>query len=268
MIGHLSADEVIRQAKSGRTKPVLMLCRAETDTPVEVFCKVSAGCDEGVTSLAREVVASCLAADLNLPVPKPYLVKISADLVAAVADVDIKKRLQSSSPVGFGSAKVGSQFSAWTRGNRVTDAMLPSALGTLLFDAVIENADRRTTNPNCLVAGDRLRLIDHELGFPLNSRLLNWRPPWQIGGMQWLCQPNGHIFYWDLKLKQKKRLLNFEVLVGQWSAISDARLRKYRDAIPPEWATALPAIDGALKQVGRARDNFNGVIAEINRILK
>ena len=50
-----------------------MLCEADTDHPLELFCKLSAGCDQGVTSLAREVVAACLAADLGLPVPIPYL---------------------------------------------------------------------------------------------------------------------------------------------------------------------------------------------------
>ena len=61
MLGRVTAGEVIREAKSGRTKPVLMLCEADTDGAVEVFCKLSAGCFEGVTSLAREVVAACLA---------------------------------------------------------------------------------------------------------------------------------------------------------------------------------------------------------------
>ena len=268
MIVRLAAAEFIRQATSGRTKPVVMLCEGETDTSLEVFCKVSAGCFEGVVSLAREVLASCLAADLNLPVPKPYLVEISTDLVSTVTDVDSRKRLQTSSAVGFGSARVESQFSAWSTGHRVTDALLPSALGTLLFDAVIENSDRRVSNPNCLVSGDHLRLIDHELAFPSDSQLLNRRPPWQIGGMQWLCVADGHIFCRDLTLKQKRSLLNFAPLRALWSSISDARLQEYRAVIPREWPTALPAVNEALKRIRNARDNFDGVIAEIRRVLK
>ena len=268
MIVRLAADEFIRQATSGRTKPVLMLCEGETDSPLEVFCKVSAGCFEGVENLAREVLASCLAADLNLPVPKPYLVEISTDLVSTVTDVDIRKRLQTSSSVGFGSARVKRQFSAWTTGHRVTDALLPSALGTLLFDAVIENSDRRVSNPNCLVAGDHLRLIDHELAFPLNSQILNRHLPWEIGGMQWLCSADGHIFCRDLKLKQKRGLLNFAPLQAIWSSISDNRLQEYRAVIPREWAAALPAVDEALKRIRNTRDNFGDVIAETRRALK
>ena len=47
--------------------------------------------------------------------------------------------------------------------------MLPVALGTFVFDAVIENPDRRPGNPNCLIAGQDIRLIDHELAFPQRS---------------------------------------------------------------------------------------------------
>ena len=71
MLGRVIAVEVIREAKSGRTKPVLMLCETDSDEAIEVFCKLSTGGFEGVTSLAREVVAACLAIDLNLPCPRP-----------------------------------------------------------------------------------------------------------------------------------------------------------------------------------------------------
>ena len=37
MLGRVIAGEVIREAKSGRTKPVLMLCEADSDGAVEVF---------------------------------------------------------------------------------------------------------------------------------------------------------------------------------------------------------------------------------------
>ena len=199
MLGRVTASEVIREAISGRTKPVLMLCEADTDGAVEVFCKLSAGCFEGVTGLAREVVAACLATDLNLPVPTPNLVEIPWTLASVVTDPDIAERLGASSPVGFGSAKVENQFSVWTSGSRVTDVMLPTALGAFVFDAVIDNADRKPSNPNCLVARDRLHLIDHELAFPSTSGLLGWRPPWQAGALDWLDRPDDHLFCRELK---------------------------------------------------------------------
>ena len=76
LLERIAADEVMRRARIGRTNPVLMLCGEDSDAPVEVFCKLSAGCDQGVTNLTREAIAACLAADLDLPVPKAYLVDI------------------------------------------------------------------------------------------------------------------------------------------------------------------------------------------------
>jgi len=254
MLGRVIAGQVIREAKSGRTKPVLMLCETDSDEAIEVFCKLSAGCFEGATSLAKEVVAACLAIDLNLPVPTPYLVEIPSALSSVVTDPDIAERLGASSPVGFGSAKVANQFSVWISGSRVTESMLPSALGTFVFDAVIDNADRKPSNPNCLVAGDRLHLIDHELAFPSTAGLPGWRPPWQAGALSWLDRADGHLFCRDLKTRN----LDFGPLRQRWSAISDDRLLEYRQAIPPEWDAAHP----------NARDNLDGVIAETRRVLQ
>lgn len=264
MLDRISVDEVIRRATSGRTGPFLMLCEADTDTPIELFCKLSVGCDEGVRNLAREVVAACLARDLGLPIPVPYLVDIPSELVSVLADHETGQRLRASSNVAFGSAKVDNQFGNWSLGSRVSDTMLPVALGTLLFDAVIENLDRRVSNPNCLVSGDRIRIIDHELAFPSSAMIIGWRPPWQLGGLAWLDQPDGHIFCRGLK----KRDLDFSPLVGVWSTLSDARLQEYRAAVPPEWSEALPVVDEALGRVRNARDNIDGVIAEIERVLQ
>lgn len=264
MLGRVIAVEVIREAKSGRTKPVLMLCETDTDGAIEVFCKLSAGCFEDVTSLAREVVAACLAIDLKLPVPTPYVVDIPTALASIATDPDIAERLGASSSVGFGSGKVANQFSVWSSGNRVTESMLPSALGAFVFDAVIDNVDRKPSNPNCLVAGDRLHLIDHELAFPSTAGLPGWRPPWQAGALSWLDRVDGHLFCRDLKT----RILDFDSLRQQWSAISDDRLLEYRQAISPEWDAAHPAVEEALDRIRNARDNLDGVIAETRRVLQ
>lgn len=264
LLERIAADEIIRPVTSGRTRPLLMRCGADTNSPVELFCKLSAGCAEGVTNLAREVLAASLAEDVGLPVPTPYLVEISPALSDVVTDRGLASRLRKSSSVGFGSAKVGNQISVWGSGNRITEAMLPVALSALVFDAIIENPDRRVFNPNCLVSGERIFLIDHELGFTATAMVIGRRPPWQSGGLNWLDQPDGHISCKQLK----KRDLDLSPLSRIWSGVSDARLDEYRAAIPPEWNAALPAVEEALEQIMAARDNIAGVITEIERVLK
>ena len=163
MLGRVSAAAVVREATSGRTRPLIMSCDSGADENIEVFCKVSDGCEEGILGLAREVVAACIADCLDLPVPDPWLVDLPAALPNALQDVSIARRIRDSSNVAFGSTFLRRPFSVWPQGKRISRSMLPVALGAFVFDAVIENVDRRTSNPNCLVAGEEIRLIDHEL---------------------------------------------------------------------------------------------------------
>jgi hypothetical protein len=69
-------SRIDRPAAQGRTGPVLAAIETEDGEEVEVFAKLSAGCDQGVVNLAREAIAACLAADLGLPVPRPWLVEV------------------------------------------------------------------------------------------------------------------------------------------------------------------------------------------------
>lgn len=261
MLRRAAAYEVVRQAMSGRTKPVVMRCEADGGRPPEMFCKLSAGCEEGVLNLAREAVAACLAADLRLPVPAPFLVEIPPELASVATEPDVAARLAASSSVAFGSLRAASQFSVWTAGHRVTEAMLPHALGAFVFDAVIDNVDRKLSNPNCLVAGDCIRLIDHELAFPSTATIVNWQAPWRPDGLGWM---NGHIFFASLR----RRSLDFGPLRKLWDALSDMRLREYRNAIPPEWSEALSAVDAAIDRVRSARDNIDGIISEARQVLQ
>ena len=243
-----------------------MLCDGDSDSPVELFCKLSVRCEENVRNLAREVIAALLTGDLGLPVPKPFLVDIPPALAEDMAGADIAAQIRQSSPVGFGSMKVDNQFGLWNSGSRVTQAMVPIALSALVFDAIIDNSDRRESNPNCLVSGERIRLIDHDLALPARATLLGWQPPWERGSVAWLGRLGGHIFCADLRNRRQR--IDLSPLPGVWSAISDPRLEAYRAAVPPEWNEAQGAVEEALDRIRNARDNIDGVIAEIERVLQ
>ncbi len=166
MIPRAVLTRIDRVAVQGRTGPILSACEVDGEEEVEVFVKLSAGCDQGVVNLAREAIAACLAADLGLPVPKPWIVEIPPEIIPVVADAQVADKLRRSCPVAFGSTRTPG-FSAWTTGQRLSDATRPLAASILLFDAIIQNPDRRAENPNCLVQGDELRIID--------QRLREWR---------------------------------------------------------------------------------------------
>jgi hypothetical protein len=116
MLERVTSGEFTRSTTSGRTKPAILVCTRADDTTLEVIAKFSASCDEGVTNLAREVIAACLAGDLGLPIPVPVLIEIPNDWTESVADAAQRKQIAASSQIAFGSTLVGSQFTSWNRG--------------------------------------------------------------------------------------------------------------------------------------------------------
>ena len=251
-----------RAMGNGRTKPALLVCENEAGEEVELVTKFSANCDEGVTNLAREVIAACLAADLGLPIPTPYLVDVTPAWATCVSDAAYRVSIQRSAPVAFGSRFVGPQFSAWNTGATLRPAMIPMALSIFAFDAIIQNPDRRSENPNCLVRGDALRIFDHELAFA-HRLIVGWKPPWTRGSLQPLETPGFHIF----RRKLRGENLDFSVVRESWMQLSDSQVDGYAAAIPAEWAAAAAGVSSSVDLIKEARDRIDACITEIQRVL-
>jgi hypothetical protein len=158
----------------------MLTCTDPTGVEIELFAKLSARCEQGAVNLAREAIAACLAADLGLPVPQPFLVSLAPDWIASVQNVEIRSAMTDSLPVAFGSRLAGPQFGTWHAGSSLRPSMVETALGIFVVDAIIQNDDRRDGNANCLVMGEHLRIIDHELAFA-HRLIIGWQPPWRLG---------------------------------------------------------------------------------------
>jgi len=140
--------------------------------------------------------------------------------------------------------------------------MLPMAAAIFVFDAITQNVDRQSGNPNCLVKGDEIRIFDHEMSFAHNL-IINWRPPWSAGGLNDLQTPGAHIFYPHLR----RRKIDFAPIRSAWAGLSDAQVAAYGAAVPAEWAGSSDAINRALILIREARDNIDACLAEVRRIL-
>lgn len=165
MLKRISPIQFDLAPKQGRTKPSFITCELASGEPIEVVAKFAGGCDLGNVSLAREIIGACLAGDLRLPVPEPFLIEATTEWVDTIPDPERRGKARRGSLIGFGSRLVIGQFDIWKPGNVISDAMLPAAAAIFTFDGIIQNPDRRSDNPNCLVRGDDLRIFDHELAF-------------------------------------------------------------------------------------------------------
>ena len=243
--------------------PVRLACETGVREEIEAVAKLSASCDRGATALVAEAIAAMLAADLDLPVPEPFLVRLEQDFVDAIADPEVEAIARRSSPIAFGSKKLPPGYTTWPVGKAVPREAVPVAAEVFAFDALIANADRRPDNPNCLFLGDNLAIIDHELAF-ITEGVIGWRPPWQVGALDALRRTQSHLFTEQLRGKA----LSFDRLAGAWAAVTDARLAEYRAALPVEWNAASDSADAALSHVAAVRDNLDMALQEVARVLQ
>jgi hypothetical protein len=213
--------------------------------------------------LANEALAACLAADLGLPITEPFLVELDDLWIESVRDTATRQMLRESERVAFASKSAGTQWKIWSESDTLTAGRRSIALRILSFDAYIENDDRRSGNPNCVVKGDEFRIFDHELVFRIRQKLFPRPEPWNVGNLERLVQPEGHIF--GAKLKGKAS--DFDVVAQAWSALSDVRLQSYLSALPEEWGAAKDAMEEAVAHVRQVRDRIDECIAELRRAL-
>jgi len=90
MLTPVSAIRFDKVIATGRTKPAIFTCAREDATEVELVVKFTAGCEMKNRSMVAEAIAALIAADLDLPVPEPFLVKLEADLAATIPDAAIR----------------------------------------------------------------------------------------------------------------------------------------------------------------------------------
>ena len=262
MIRYVTATEYNRPTTVGRTGPSIVTCELEDGSFVEVVAKFSAGCEEGAIHLAREVVAASLAADLGLPVPEPFLVRIPAEWAQTISNIEMRAKIERSSPIAFGSKLVTGQFSAWGTGNKISDIMLPTAAAIFAFDGIVQNPDRCLGNPNCLVRQDDLRIFDHEFAFS-HGLVLGWKAPWVIGGLHDFAAKGNHIFREGLR----GRAIDFSPIRNAWANVLDEHVQHYMDSIPAEWTGVHQSVTRAIQLIRDARDNIGGCLDEIRRVL-
>ncbi len=214
----------------GRTTPLLCRVQMENGHEFHAFVKLSACCDLGVVNLAREAMAACLAKDLGLPLAKPLIVEIPDDVGKVTINPEIASFLTASSRVAFGSTRV-TKVRVWNEGEHRIQTGVRTAAAILLFDAIIQNSDRRVGNPNCLADKRRLHIFDHEMAFDLGDPYF-WIPPWVPGGMSGMdFKSNPHVFVPMLKGAH----IDWEPIKSRWAGLTDARLKQYMDEMPDEW---------------------------------
>ena len=236
MLEQVTAVRFDRRMGSGKTWPCLLSCLKADGEEVEVIAKFSVGPERQVGGLIAEAIAAMLAADLDLPVPEPLLVEFDTEFVELIKlrDADLANRASRSVPVAFGSSKLPPGFTSLPRDKGIPQTLRAQAAEIFAFDALIQNPDRRISNPNLWAKSERIGVYDHEQAFSfLALPIIGGSPgPWAAArhpeAFRFLEQ---HVFYASLRGGR----LDLGPFQQKLSSLTEERLRASLAAVPLEW---------------------------------
>jgi hypothetical protein len=261
MLELVTATRFDKRMKNGKTKPCLMAAERADGSEVELVVKFSGGCERGVGGLVVEAIAAMFAADLELPVPEPFLVRIEPTMVQLIPDLEIRDLCVRSSNVAFGSTLLAPSHSVWIHSRTIPQPLQQQAMEIFAFDALLLNADRRPANPNCQSDGRSFAMYDHELCFL--PQLFSTQP-WAPNGLEYLRAAGAtHLFQAQLR----GTMFDLSRFAGAVEAVTPARLNDYVNALPTEWALADTVAADAVAHLSALRDNIEAAITEVIRVL-
>lgn len=250
-----------RPARNGRNKACLLECADLAGVRIDVIAKFTA-CESGPTGLIREALAAFFAADLGLHVPEPILVEVPPRFSAGASFPEVDHMMATSSRYAFGSAALPAGYMIVAPALPVKGPMLQRAADIFAFDTFVANGDRHPRNPNCLVRGEDLAVIDHDLAFLMDA-ILFWKSPWVLGGGESLADPEKHIFWHQIRAQK----LDFTRLGECLKAITDARLDEYVAALPDDWKLGNQAAQNTVQYIKDLRQNADDAFSELQRVL-
>ncbi len=150
----LAATRYVTPLKEGGSLPAVV---EASDGALHVAKFRGAG--QGTRALIAEVVAGELARECGFAVPELALLELAAAFGRNEPDPEIRDLLRASTGTNLALAFVPGAIGFDPVAPPDVDADLASAI--VWFDAFVMNVDRTPRNPNLLLAGGRLWLIDH-----------------------------------------------------------------------------------------------------------
>ena len=254
-------------AGDGRTEPLRAGALTDAGHPIDVYLKLP-GRHLQVEGLMNEALAACMAAELGLPMPSAYLVRIDPAFVAATPSPAVRARL-ANCPLAFGLQDLSANWRKWNTTNKLHPGQHTLALQVLAFDAFIGNSDRSPVRPNLMFSprsGD-IALIDHESAYGFRMKLFPRVEPWTLGNLNTLArvgQESEHLFFAGLR---RQAPLDFGSIDARWARLDDSVLATWEAALPMEWRSALPALQEALAHIATVRDRMPACLTELERVL-
>ncbi len=257
----VEAVQFLDRAGSGRNKPPIIACMAGEEL-IDFFVKLRNGKETSKASLIFELLGVEVARALGISTAEPAIVEISAEFCTALDKPDLQDLLRANIGPNFGSKMLGG-YAIFP----ISDSLHPSefrrAAEIFAFDALIQNPDRKSHNPNLLIRGNDWRVIDHEIAFSFARPLIGLDTS-DDGPLVNLLRE--HMFYQPLKGRE----IDLDLFAKRLGDMLDsAKLYEWFSDLPHAWTAGeeetLNHISRHFERISKNRDGF---IKLVKRILK
>ena len=224
---------VHKRLTKGHSAPLLVQAKTLDGEMVEAVVKLRSRVhDQGLGSLA-ELICAFFARDLGLPTPGIALLEISEELEQGFRDHTDRLDVSRSLGLNFATQFI-SPTTVLPTGPEFPPALVDGAATLIAFDALVQNTDRHMQKPNCLIQGNDVIPIDHELASPfLHGTFM--APPWEHAGLSFL---HNHVAFSRLQ----GQLPDFSSILRRASLITPDVVAGYFVAVPPVWGTGTQAV--------------------------
>lgn len=176
-----TATRFLQPMERGVNRPMLIQGQSqEGGKRVDIVLKSRAGYANAPECMLREHVAYQLARRLGITTPEPVWVYVPEGLSWSAAEYEEHRELlERSLGWNFGTIHLGNEWKPWISRNCAKKIPLATFENAYAFDAMVQNADRNSDNPNLLWNRDQLMVLDFDKAYAYLRNHGDENRPWR-----------------------------------------------------------------------------------------
>lgn len=257
-----------RPMNRGLNQPFLVIGQpSEGGKRCSIVVKSRAGYANRPDAMVRELFSLLLARELGLTTPEPVLVEFQDGFDWVAADHPVHAELiRQSFGWNVGTVHLGDGWKPWVQGSAPRSLASETLETAYAFDAMVQNSDRESDNPNLLWRGEELALLDFDKAFAFLRLEEHEDRPWR----KTLIRQNldRHSLYPHLPALVDGKILGQNL----WDTFEEWWLVSPTGLISAEIAAGLsdpdldlPRLEGYLKKLATAADDFFRFLTDASR---
>ena len=226
MLSTVAVTRYVTPLREGGSLPGVV----EADDLGTYVCKFR-GAGQGLRVLVAEVIVAELARRIGLRTPRQVVLDLSPEIARYEADEEVQELLSASL-----GRNLGIDFLPGSFGYEAETGLVGEVAGSVVWlDAFCANVDRSWRNPNLLVWGDDLWVIDHGAALYFHHSWVNGvTDPARFAAQPW--NPADHVLLPHVRdLRAEDERLR--------ALVTTQLLTDVVEAVPDEWLEPVPGAD-------------------------